>query len=101
MIEQDVIGHLIDVERLASDLLLDAQTEADKRRKAAKDAADLEYQTAYAKIISEMESSYESEKQKTDSEKEASFKSYQSDLEKIPQNYQDFTAFLNSLFPGN
>lgn len=43
MIEQDVIGHLIDVERLASDLLLEAQTEADKRKAVAKEAAEQNY----------------------------------------------------------
>jgi len=40
VVEQDVIGHLMDVERLAYDLLLDAQTEADKRKIAAKEQAE-------------------------------------------------------------
>ena len=54
--EQDVIGHLIDVERLAYDLLLDAQKEADRRKAGAKEQAERVFRSEYEKIISQLES---------------------------------------------
>lgn len=51
----DVIGHLIDVERNAANLLLDAQVEADKRTSQARLEADNQFKEAYDKMIKKLE----------------------------------------------
>ena len=100
MIEQDVIAHLIDVERLAYDLLLDAQTEADKRTATAKEKADQEYKLAYEKIISKMESKLAEGKQASDKALETEFAEFDSYLSSITKSQPSFTTYLNSLYAG-
>lgn len=62
MAEHDVIKHLIHVERMAYDMLLDAQTEADKRKLHAKDTAEKEYLVAYENKIQKFEQDFQTQK---------------------------------------
>lgn len=100
MIEQDVIAHLIDVERLAYDLLLDAQTEADKRKSLAKEKADQEYRAAYEKIISQMESHLLEGKLSCDKARDAEFAEFESHLSAISKSQSSFASYLDSLYSG-
>jgi vacuolar-type H+-ATPase subunit H len=101
VIEQDIIGHLIDVERLAYDLLLDAEKESDRRKSLAKEKAEQEYHTAYERLIEAREASFSDAKNKCDSARETEYGSYIAHLESIPVDPERFNSYLNSVFFGS
>lgn len=100
MIEQDVIAHLIDVERLAYELLLDAQREADKRKSLAKEKADQQYRAAYEKIISQMESHLAEGKLSCDKARDTELADFDSHLSAISKSQSSFASYLDSLYAG-
>ncbi|HPO02687.1 MAG TPA: hypothetical protein PL077_05030 [Treponemataceae bacterium] len=100
MVAQDVIGHLIDVERLAYDLLLDAQTEADRRKAAAKEKADAEFKAAYEQIISRLEEELKREKKACDDRLSSEYSRFDSELTSIPKDYLSMAAYLESVTAG-
>lgn len=101
MVEQDVIAHLIDVERLAYDLLLDAQKEADTRKAAAKEYAENEYRTAYDQIITALETAFEHAKKTCDTSRNAEYDSFSMYLDQKTINTLEFNQYLDSLFFGH
>ena len=68
MNETDVIGHLIQIESEAADMLLNAQAEADKRITEAKQKADNIYKEKYENLINELENTYNQQKKQIDEE---------------------------------
>lgn len=98
--EQDVIGHLIDVERSAFDMMMDAQNEADKRKTAAREEAEYKFRLEYEKIIKELETSLEEEKKKCDAEQEAEYTALASRLSAVTLDKKAFSDHLESLFNG-
>jgi len=98
--EQDVIGHLIDVERLAYDLLLEAQTEADKRQAAAKEAAEQAYRSACQKISAESETACDGAKREIDESRTREFASFAAFLENTRIDRTSFDAYLDSVYSG-
>ncbi len=100
MIEQDVIGHLIDVERLAYDLLLDAQQEADKRKAIAKEQAETEFRSAYEQIVAALETQFLADKQACEDEREQEYSQYAQQLLSINRDTANFNAFLETYFSG-
>lgn len=101
MIEQDVIGHLMDVERLASDLLLDAQSEADARKASAREKADQEYRIGYERIVSELEQRLSDGRASLDESRDREFSEFASRLDSIRQDRASFNAYLDSLYSGS
>lgn len=55
----DTLGHLIEIESKAAAMLMDAQTEADRRTAEARSQADADYKTQYEKLVGELESETE------------------------------------------
>ncbi len=100
MIEQDVIGHLIDVERLAYDLLLEAQTEADKRTAVAKEAAEQQYRSSCEQIMTVLEDSFQKEQKKCDESRAMEYTRYDALLESTAKDRTSFDAYLDSVFFG-
>lgn len=100
MVEQDVIGHLIDVERLASDLLLDAQTEVDRRKAVAKESAERAYLSAYEKIIAELEEYSAKGEKECDDSRERDYAAFNDHLALIHKDQAAFKACLDSVFFG-
>lgn len=98
--EHDVIGHLIDVERSAFDMMMNAQNEVDARKKAAKEQADQQFRTAYEAIIDELETTLEEQKKKIDTAREDEYDELETQLAAIEQNRSAFTEYLDSLFSG-
>lgn len=98
--DQDVIGHLIDVERAAFDMMMDAQTEADNRKTAVKDEAEQRYLKAYSSIVQEKEAALAVEKTRCDSAREQEYAEIADRLGAINQDRNAFNAYLNSLFNG-
>lgn len=101
LMEQDVIGHLIDVERSAFDLMMEAQNEADSRKKAAKEQADQQFRTAYEAIVAELEQTLEEQKKLCDTARKSEYDELETQLDAIAQDTNAFTGYLDSLFPGS
>lgn len=101
MVEQDVIGHLMDVERLAYDLLSGAQAEADKRKGEAKEKAERLFLAEYEKIISSFESVYAVGAQDCSKSRELEYDRYDSYLKSIPQDQKALNAYLDGLCFGS
>lgn len=100
MAEQDVIGHLIDVERQAYDLLAEAQTEADRRKKAARESAEADYRTACVSMIASLDEAYASAVRECDEAKKKEFEAFNERLEAIAKDQAAFNACLESIFSG-
>ncbi len=100
LIEQDVIGHLIDVERLAYEMLLDAETESDKRKAAAKEIAELEYRASYEKIITRLESEQIDGRKLCDNSRDLEYTAFNNHLDSIQKDQSAFSAYLDSVFFG-
>ena len=98
--EQDILGHLMEVESAASELALEAQQEADKRRAEAKQKAEAEYRTKYEGLIAELDSWYKAGKEECDAARGLEYKNYAARLESLPKNVEAFNAFVESVFSG-
>ena len=98
MVERDVIGHLIDVERQAADLTLEANAEADRRKKAAREKADAELRFASTSITEELDRSFEVSRSECDEALRREFKSFTERLEAMPQDTVAFAACLDEYF---
>lgn len=94
MNETDVIGHLIQIESEAADMLLNAQAEADKRITEAKQKADNIYKEKYENLINELENTFNQQKKQIDEEIQIKFDSYK---EKITSSNQDKRAINTKL----
>lgn len=94
MNETDVIGHLIQIESEAADMLLNAQAEADKRITEAKQKADNIYKEKYENLINELEDTYNQQKKQIDEEIQIKFDSYK---EKVTSSNQDKRAINTKL----
>ena len=98
MIDQDIIGHLIDVERQAYDLLLDAESEADKRKAKAKEEAEQSYRSLYARLIEQLEASFLAGQQLCDNSKKDEFTAFDTRLASTTKDPSSFNKYLDSLF---
>jgi len=98
MVEQDVIGHLIDVERLAHDLLLEAETEADRRKKAARENAEKAYRAAAESIMQSMDASFAEACLACDERQKREFDVFNERLESIKKDRTAFNACLETIF---
>lgn len=98
--EQNVLGHLMDVEREASSLALDAQAEADRRRNEAKQQADADFRVRHEDLIRGLDAWYDAEKKKNDAALEAEYREFDAALEARTKNTEAFDAFVDSVFAG-
>lgn len=95
---QDVIGHLMGVEREAASLLADAKSEADRRKHAASDESSRLYKEAYEAFMSGLESELEQGRHEIDLSREAELDAYQARVEALPTDPAAFARYLDSLF---
>jgi vacuolar-type H+-ATPase subunit H len=98
VVERDVIGHLIDVERQAADLTLEANAEAERRKKAAREKADAELRLASASIAEELDRSFEASRVACDEAIRREFESFAERLAAMPQDTAAFAACLDEYF---
>jgi vacuolar-type H+-ATPase subunit H len=101
VIEQDVIGHLIDVERLAYDLLLDAQTEADKRKNTAKEEAETRFRNAYEELLAHLDAELTRERSVCNESRESDLADFNAHLSSITLDRKAFNDYLDSLYTGS
>lgn len=98
--DQDILGHLMDVEHSAAELELEAQAEADKRRNEAKQKAEGEYKSRYDTLISDLDAWYNTEKEKCDASCNEEFQAYAASLASLPKDVSAFNSFVDSVFFG-
>lgn len=100
MMEQDVIGHLIDIERLAYDLLIDAENEVNRRKAQAKEESERDFRLEYDTIVSNLEANLVKAKSEIDEQRNSQFTAYTSSLRTIPQDRQAFYSYLDTVVNG-
>ena len=94
MMDQDIIGHLFEVEQAAADLLSDAQSEYNKHIEQFRKRADNIYKEAYDKIIAEQEKQYTEAVKLLDDRHKTEYDAYCNEI----KNWQyDENAFNNLL----
>ncbi|MGL4986737.1 MAG: hypothetical protein ACRC5H_06315 [Treponemataceae bacterium] len=102
MSDQDLIGHLIDIEHQAASLLFDAQTEADKRLAQLRFDADMAFKAEYEKIIADEEKILEEQTAQIDAVYKAKMDAYYESVNSFPLNQKAGMLLLDSLlFSGN
>lgn len=95
--EQNVIGHLLDVEKDAEMLVFEAQSEASKRITAARVEADAEYKKKYADLAQKLESDYQGKISELTSEHDKILERYKSDVQNAEKDVNSFNSFLESI----
>lgn len=96
--EVDIINHLLDIEHESSELLLDAQKEADNRTAAARAKAEAQFKSEYDKKSAEIEKKEEAEREKiqlTYNHNFAKFKEHLQDLVRDKEAFaKEFEPYL-------
>jgi regulator of protease activity HflC (stomatin/prohibitin superfamily) len=95
--EINVIGHLLDVEKDASVLVSDAQSEAAKRLAAARAQADIEYKKQYDQLISRLEIEYQQKTAAVTQTHADALNTYKEKAEKTVRDTVSFGKLLDSL----
>lgn len=98
--EQNIFGHLLDIENSAASLVFDAQVEADNRINAAKAEAEKQYKTEYEKMLSNFEDNLKIEKQALDIKQKEEYRKFDEYLSSLSKDYKKFDTGLNSYFFG-
>jgi len=100
MAEQDIIAHLIDVEREASELLGDAQKENEKRKNAAREKAERAYRESYSESLRGLEATLREGKAACDARRDAEYAAYTERLSAIPRDLASFNKTFDSFVAG-
>lgn len=95
--EIDVIEHLLDLEHEAASLLLDAQTEADKRTAEARSRADAAYKKEYAALIEKLETEYKEKSSEITSKHDVDYEAYKNRISASSKDIPSFNKLLDSL----
>ncbi|MDD6295091.1 MAG: hypothetical protein ACI4LR_02350 [Treponema sp.] len=95
--EVNVIGHLLDVEKNAEQLVSDAQIEASKRISAAKAASDSEYKKLYADLAVRLEQEYQEKIAEISASHEKNLKVYKEKIQGSEKDEKSFYALLDSI----
>ena len=93
--EADVIQHLLEVEREASVLVMDAQKRSDEKINEARAKADEKFLSEYSSIVSEIDSA---EKEKIDSmsrEHDSKLSDYRDSLNGTRKDFDAFSSVLD------
>ena len=99
--ETDVIGHLIDIEREASEVLFDAQEKSDATVSAAKSEAESEFKSGYEAIVKEFEDSYDKSRGRITDEYDDLLKKFEEKIKSAPKDNSGFNSLLDDLLFGN
>ena len=101
MNETDVIGHLIQIESEAADMLLNAQAEADKRITEAKQKADTIYKEKYEELIKTLENDFFQQKSEIDSNYDKNFEEFRATISTVNQDKRALNTKLESYLFGS
>jgi vacuolar-type H+-ATPase subunit H len=93
----DVILHLLEEEKKAASLLVEAQTEADKNVAKARAEAGEKYKTRFEQLIKRLEDSYAKETAVITNDYTTNMEQYRSKLGGIAVDTGAFNALLDTL----
>lgn len=96
--EIDTINHLLKIEKQASELIFDAQKEAEKRITKAKSKYNTDYKAQYEKIVLQMEEQFQDSYNKITKKYVNELEQYKKSLEDKKQNKAEFYSLLEKLF---
>ena len=95
--EVNVINHLLDVEKRASSMTSDAQTEADKRISAYRAEAENDYKKQHDEILAKFESDYAVRTKAIDEKHAEEIAAYRSEIQNTTQDTGAFNKLLDTL----
>ena len=95
--EVNVIDHLLDVERNASQLVMDAQAEAAKRITSARVEADSEYKKQYSLLSQKLEDEYQARVAELGAEHDKALDEYKNNVQSAEKDEKSFNSFLESV----
>lgn len=98
--KEDILGHLIQVENDAANILFDAQVEADKRTQAARLQADVEFKTQYDELIKKLEKMSEDKMNELATQHKKSVENFKSDLQETKKDLGAFNLLMENLLFG-
>lgn len=101
MTETDIIGHLIQIESEAANMLLDAQTEVDRRITEAKQKADNLYKEKYENLIKELDTQFEAKKNQVLKDCNIIIDDYKEKVLSSNQDKRAFNLYLDSIIFGS
>lgn len=93
----NVISHLLDVEKQASDLIRDASIEAEKRVSEARARADEEFKKQFEEISTSLEDEYNKKIEEISKNHEKQFLLYTSVLAETEQDKESFQKKLKQI----
>lgn len=99
-VEQDVIGHLIEIERIATELQLEAESKADAQKALAKEKAEQMYRTFYGQLLEKLDADLASDKLTCDKSRDSDYAAYEAYLKSTKIDQTSFDAYLNTIFFG-
>lgn len=97
----DTLGHLIEIESKAAAMLMNAQTEADRRTAEARSQADADYKAQYEKLVTELESETEQHIRTLKQQYDATFDAYKAELAACTRDEAAFNGLVKNLLFGN
>ena len=95
---EDIFNSLLDVEQDASNMVFEAQLEADDKIASVKKELDKKYNAEHEKIVSQLESDFIEQKKLTDVVAKKELDSYQDSLISIKPNFVAFNKILDDYF---
>lgn len=100
MVETDVINHLIDIEREAAEILLEAQEKADEITNSAKNEAEAEFKAGYEAVVRECEDDFKTSCSRITEEYEGILTEYQDRIKSSARDVKGFNSLLDNLLFG-
>lgn len=95
---EDIFNSLLDVEQDASNMVFEAQVEADDKIANVKKEIDQKYRLTYDQIISRLENDFAEQKKIVDASATKELRDYQDSLASIKPNFDAFNKVLDSYF---
>ena len=97
MEDTDVLQHLLGIEGQAAALVDDAQTEADRRVRAAEEQNRLAHDGAYQELTAVLEAEHQKNAAAAKAEYGQTLDEYRRSLDQMPLNNDGFSALVFSL----
>ena len=95
---EDIFNSLLDVEQDASNMVFEAQVEADDKVADEKKEIDKKYRLFQEKIVTQLEKDFVEQKKIIDDSAEKEIVSYQDGLASIKPNFIAFNKILDDYF---
>lgn len=99
--EMDIIKHLLEIEKTASEMIDEAQIEADRRLSEARAKYNAEYKEKYDVVIADLEKEYNKSVKDLENQHTEIINQYKESLESKEKNIDAFNSLLDTCFFEN